>query len=110
MRGIFINTKKKSAKPWAAIISVVFFVVIVLIVVLGIKNVSSAAGTEQAKITEQAVRRAAVQCYAIEGYYPPTIQYLKEHYGLILDTDRYVYHYRSIGSNLMPEIKVFPAE
>lgn len=108
MRGIFTNTKKKSGKPWAAIISVVCFALIILVVVMGVKNVSSAAGTEQAKITEQAVRRAAVECYAVEGYYPPSLEYLEEHYGLMLDTGRYVYHYRSIASNLMPEIKVFP--
>ncbi len=109
MRGIFTNTKKKKAKPWAAIIPVVFFAVIILIVVIGVKNVSLTAGAEQAKITEQAVRRAAVECYAIEGYYPPSITYLEDHYGLMLDTDKYIYHYRSVGSNLMPEIKVFPA-
>lgn len=110
MRGIFTTTKKKDKKPWAVIVPILCFAVIILIVIFGVRNVSLAAGAEQARITEQAVRRAAVQCYALEGYYPPSIEYLKQHYGLILDTNRYVYHYRSIGNNLMPEIKVFPTE
>ena len=51
--------------------------------------------------------RATVQCYAIEGRYPPDLAYLEENYGLILDREHYVYHYRLEGSNLMPEIQVF---
>ena len=30
---------------------------------------------------KKAIARASVQCYAIEGRYPPSIEYLEEHYG-----------------------------
>lgn len=55
---------------------------------------------------ENAIKKAAVQCYAIEGSYPPDLQYLADHYGIILNEDTYFYHYQVIGSNVMPDIIV----
>ena len=60
---------------------------------------------EGVRVTEQAVRRAALQCYAIEGEYPSSLDYLREEYGL--DTGEYIVHYTVIASNLMPDITVF---
>ena len=59
---------------------------------------------------EQAVRRSTVACYAAEGIYPPSLDYLVEHYGLQVDLDRYVVHYQVFGENLMPEITVLENE
>ncbi len=55
---------------------------------------------------EQALRRAAVACYAAEGAYPPTLQYLTEHYGIQIDNERYQVFYQVYGENMMPEITV----
>lgn len=55
---------------------------------------------------EQALRRAAVTCYALEGAYPPSVSYLEEHYGLQYDRKAYVVHYAVFASNLMPDITV----
>jgi hypothetical protein len=62
---------------------------------------------ESIKIAKDSVVRATVQCYALEGRYPPGIDYLKDNYGLTLNEDKYVYYYQSIGENLMPDIRVF---
>ena len=59
---------------------------------------------------EQAVRRSTVACYAAEGIYPPSLDYLTEHYGLQVDQDHYVVHYQVFGENLMPEITVLERE
>lgn len=55
---------------------------------------------------EKALRRAAVACYAAEGVYPPTLEYLTEHYGVQVNTDRYNVFYEVFAENLMPEITV----
>ena len=55
---------------------------------------------------EQAVRRCAVSCYAQEGFYPPNLQYLMEHYALQYDESQYIVHYEAVASNLMPDITV----
>lgn len=62
------------------------------------------------ELLENTIRSYAVQCYALEGAYPETLQYLEEHYTLALDREHYVYHYKSIGSNMVPEIYVFEKE
>ena len=55
---------------------------------------------------EQTLNRAAVACYAIEGAYPPSIEYLEEHYRVRIDKERYTVKYELYASNLMPSITV----
>lgn len=55
---------------------------------------------------EQAVRRGCTACYAAEGIYPPSLDYLQTHYGLQVDETRYTVRYSVIGENLMPDITV----
>lgn len=61
---------------------------------------------EDRQLLEQALRRAAVTCYAAEGAYPPDLAYLTEHYGIVIDAERYSVFYEVFGENLMPEITV----
>lgn len=61
---------------------------------------------EGASQLETALRRGAVSCYAAEGFYPPDVSYLRQHYGLRFDEESYVVHYRRTASNWMPEIAV----
>jgi hypothetical protein len=65
---------------------------------------------EEIRIAEEAVVRATVQCYALEGRYPESMDYLAENYGLAMDRDKFVYHYEVNGENMMPLIKVFPLQ
>ncbi len=55
---------------------------------------------------EDALRRTAVACYASEGFYPPSVQYMCQHYGLQYDASRYTVRYDVFASNLMPDITV----
>ena len=55
---------------------------------------------------EEAVRRTAVSCYAQEGVYPPSVEYMQTHYGLHYDASAYVIRYEVLAHNLMPEITV----
>lgn len=64
---------------------------------------------EDLKLAEDAVRKYAVQCYALEGHYPQDIKYLTDNYTLSLN-DEFVYHYEYIGDNMMPDINVFPRD
>jgi len=63
---------------------------------------------ESEKIAKEAIVRAAVQCYSIEGRYPESIEYLEKNYGLTLDRDKNNYFYHVIGENIVPDIQVFP--
>ena len=57
-------------------------------------------------IQEEALRRGCVACYAAEGAYPPTLEYLQQHYGVQIDSRRYAVHYDIFAENLMPDITI----
>ena len=72
----------------------------------GIKRASLAHSGAAAENLEKALRRGAVACYAAEGAYPPSAEYLTRHYGIEINTDRYAVFYEIFADNLMPEITV----
>lgn len=78
----------------------------VLLVLTGIGNLRAGRSAEGCRQLEESVRRAAVTCYASEGVYPPTLDYLEEHYGLQVDESRYTVDYQIFAENLMPDITV----
>ena len=84
--------------------------IIILSVVLWgfsmIQQMNLSQKAEGAQILEQTIRRAALTCYANEGIYPPTLEYLVEHYGVQLQEERYQIFYEGFAENLMPEITV----
>ena len=55
---------------------------------------------------EEVLRRTAVSCYASEGFYPPDVAYMQEHYGLQFDGKNYIIRYERPVSNWMPDITV----
>lgn len=55
---------------------------------------------------ERSVRRTAAACYASEGFYPPSVDYMERNWGLQYEKDRYVVRYEVFASNLMPQITV----
>lgn len=55
---------------------------------------------------EEALRRTAVTCYASEGFYPPSVAYMQERYGLRWDEKTYTIRYEVFAANLMPDITV----
>lgn len=88
------------------ILSIALFLCIVFIFSTGLNSMANTADGEGAKTLETAVNRACVQCYAIEGRYPPSVAYLEEHYGIQVDESKYIIHYSGFASNVMPDISV----
>jgi hypothetical protein len=91
--------------------TLVFAVVVSIALVWGTGGLSGTVTDKQAQFVADSVRRSAVQCYAIEGSFPPTIgavEYLKSNYGLAIDEERYAVYYESLGDNLIPQIRVIP--
>ncbi len=109
MRNVFVKRNKDHTALRETAFPVLFFLTLVVMVTFGLKNVNQSTQAEQLKSAQQAVRRAVVQCYALEGQYPPNIEYLEQNYGLSVDRSKYVVHYQMFASNLLPEVSVFPA-
>ena len=99
--------RKKSIFKGAGRILMPAVIVLVLVFFLGAVSNLDEGRQEQALIQlEEALRRASAACYAAEGIYPPDLDYLEKHYGVIIDEERYIVHYEVQGSNLMPDITV----
>lgn len=60
----------------------------------------------ETETVRSAIREAALTCYAVEGAYPDSVDYLREHYRLAYDTERYFVTYDAFASNLIPDIWV----
>ena len=75
-----------------------------------VANLSRGYSGEEQRQLEEAIRRGAAACYADEGVYPDTLNYLVEHYGIRIDESRYVVDYSIFAENLMPDITVLKKE
>lgn len=64
--------------------------------------------TESISSIRETVRRTALQCYAVEGVYPPDLKYMEDNYGLRINTRDYIVVYEAFASNLPPTIRVVP--
>lgn len=70
------------------------------------RGILPGASGQSRELIEKAVRRSAVQCYAIEGAYPVSLEDLEERYGLRVDQERWMVDYRYVADNLSPDITV----
>lgn len=99
--------ERPAKKKTAAV--VIWLAVILLLVCLGaiwLKNAQRSVREQQIKAIRENVLSAAVQCYAVEGVFPPDLEYLEQHYGLVIDKDAYIVTYEAFSSNIMPDVSV----
>ena len=75
-----------------------------------VSRLETANDGAQTKFVYDAVHNAALTCYAVEGAYPDSLDYLRDYYGLAYDQDRYYVSYDAFASNLVPEIYVVEVE
>lgn len=101
MKSRSVNNEKLM-KTIAALITFAALVILCLAVV----NIASDSDEDSLRQLEKSVRRSVMACYASEGVYPPNIDYLKKHYGLQVDEERYIIFYDVFAGNLMPDITV----
>ena len=73
---------------------------------LSLGSLNSGQAEKGRRQLEDSLRRAAVSCYASEGIYPPDTDYIREHYGVTIDSGKYIVFYDIFAENLMPDITV----
>ena len=87
-------------------IKLLCIVLVLAAAVLLANRIGTAQGTAETEIVRDAVKNAALTCYAVEGAYPDSVEYLREHYRLAYDEDRYLITYDAFASNMIPDIWV----
>lgn len=106
MRNRFEQSSPGIGHRLSFLLSVAAFLILLLLFLGGIRSVSDTTAAKQLESLQTALSRSIAQCYAVEGMYPPDLQYLKDHYGLTYDETKFLVDYEAYGSNLMPEVTV----
>jgi hypothetical protein len=86
--------------------AIAFFAVIAVVLVRGFSETATANAEEQRRMLHDNIMRAVVSCYAVEGSYPESMDYLKNNYGIAIDSDKFVVHYNVFASNIMPDFDI----
>jgi len=90
----------------SVLVALLLFVLVASLFLYGLHSVSDGSIARQKTNLLQALNRTATYCYAVEGAYPESLSYMKEHYGLTYDEDLFYVDYVVRGSNLFPDITV----
>ena len=105
MKQRFTNNQKHTSLRNILLSSVVFLVIFFGFQ-MAVAAVSRQTAAEEMQTLENAIQRDITQCYAAEGSYPSSLQYLKDNYGLHYDESRYFVDYQPLGANLLPEVTI----
>lgn len=88
------------------LLSVCIFLLFMAVFLSGVRSVSSVTEETEMENIENAVVQSAVLCYGTEGAYPESLDYLREHYGLRYNEEKYIVNYEIIAKNIRPQVTV----
>ena len=85
---------------------VVVVALVALVVAFALARAQVQAREQGVATVRAAVLRAATQCCAVEGSYPPSLRVLEERYGLVINERDYHVSYEWLGDNIVPAVVV----
>ena len=98
------SEKKEKSQALGYILSLAARAAMVALFAAAVLNFSGRTGAREEETLRKAVARASVQCYAIEGRYPPSVEYLEENYAVQIrwfrvqcDAGNYHHTHRRVG-------------
>lgn len=97
---------KKEKKHFFGFFPLLFLLLAVCALVFTAGSLTETNSTREKEILTSALDKNIIQCYALEGAYPPDLDYLCDHYGFTYNKDRFFIDYQYIGSNLRPDVTV----
>ncbi|MBR4528960.1 MAG: hypothetical protein IKO80_01650 [Lachnospiraceae bacterium] len=102
----FGSTKARRRSRVKGTVLIALFAAVALLFLYLLSDFGRSTLERQQESLENAIHRDLIQCYALEGIYPPDLQYLVDHYGLTWDNDTFFVDYEPIASNLYPDVTV----
>ena len=103
----FGSVSKKRGGIIGILLPVLFFGAMVFMLNMGVNYLTQSHDDESINAVRNAISRASVQYYALQGRYPHCVEYLAELFGLQLDFERFIIHFEVAGANIAPQIMVF---
>ena len=98
--------KKKRFKFKSIYVAILVFAVFMFIFMMGVAIMGTGNGDRQEQALNSAMERDIMHCYALEGFYPPSLEYMEEHYGLTYDKSAYIVDYQPVGNNIYPNYTI----
>ena len=103
---MYTDAKKKNTLP--VIMCVIAALILAAAVFIIVSGSDRDLSDESAAAIRSAIQRGALQCYVVEGCYPPNLKYLEENYGIQVNTGDFYVTYDAFASNLPPTVIVTP--
>ena len=97
---------KKKKRRWGFAFTLISFVLVFVVLMPALQSISNGTRGQQKASLENALSRAVVQCYALEGRYPESLNYLIDHYGVVYDKKMFFVDYQPIAENIKPTFTV----
>lgn len=101
-----IHQIKKKNVAGSTMLSAAMFILIFVLFLFAVSAASKGSVEDQKQSLSEAIDRAVIQCYATEGRYPESFEYLQKNYGIIYDDDRFRVDYVIYGTNMRPDVTI----
>lgn len=85
---------------------ILLFLAIAVLMVSGLKNTAGKRKEQAIQSATDSIRRAIITCYAIEGSYPESYEYIRDNYNIYISENDFSVFYTVYGSNVMPNFRV----
>lgn len=100
----------KKRRFGGAVLTLCAAALLIALLCAGTFRIEHSAGNQQIDMVQRAVMRCIASCYAIEGRYPESLDYLKQNYGLRYDESHYIVRYDAFADNQLPDVSVLVKE
>ena len=87
-------------------LGLLLFAAVAVWMVQGVREAARVSDQEGLRMAQEAVERAVISCYSLEGVYPATYEDLKAKSGLAIDEEKYIVFYDIFASNIRPSVTI----
>ena len=99
--------KKRKYISWVPLmLGVALFIAVAVWMVRGVRDAARLSDEEGLRLAQEAIERAVVSCYSLEGVYPATYEDLKAKSGVMVNEEKYIVLYDIFASNIRPSVTV----
>jgi len=106
MKNRFVHEREKNSRNLSLLIQIGIFFVSFALFAAGIQMLSSKSLDYQEENLKKAIMQDIVYCYAQDGRYPESLDYIRETCGLVYNEKLFFVDYRPYGNNILPDYTV----
>lgn len=88
------------------LIPILFMTVTLVIAIYGLNQAERSSNAESLRTLEESIQRSIITSFAIDGRYPPSLEYIVDNFGIRIDESRFVVFYEIFASNVMPVVVI----